>query len=88
MCNFDGIGGFERRYSNACDVQRKFSRESINLNTTTNEAFEPEAEEYVFSAIANDVEGDAKGQTVAKYVGDEEASITALKEMVFPAAGE
>ncbi|MEJ4209073.1 major tail protein [Enterococcus faecium] len=66
----------------------KFSRESINLNTTTNEAFEPEAEEYVFSAIANDVEGDAKGQTVAKYVGDEEASITALKEMVFPAAGE
>ncbi|MGU9512763.1 major tail protein [Enterococcus faecium] len=66
----------------------KFSRESINLNTKTNEAFEPEAEEYVFSAIANDVEGDAKGQTVAKYVGDEEASITALKEMVFPAAGE
>ncbi|EMF0039283.1 phage tail protein [Enterococcus hirae] len=66
----------------------KFSRESINLNTTTNEAFEPEAEEYVFSAIANDAEGDAKGQTVAKYIGDEEASITALKEMVFPTAGE
>ncbi len=63
----------------------KFSRESINLNTTTNEAFEPEAEEYVFSAIANDAEGDAKGQTVAKYVGKEEAAITALRTMTFPA---
>ncbi|MFC0275322.1 major tail protein [Enterococcus devriesei] len=63
----------------------KFSRESINLNTTTNEAFEPEAEEYVFSAIANDAEGDAKGQSVAKYVGKEEAAITALRTMTFPA---
>ncbi len=63
----------------------KFSRESINFNTKTNEAFEPEAEEYVFSAIANDIEGDAKGQTVAKYVGNEEASITALRTMTFPA---
>ena len=63
----------------------KFSRESINLNTTTNEAFEPEAEEYVFSAIANDAEGDAKGQSVAKYVGKEEAAITAMRTMAFPA---
>ena len=63
----------------------KFSRESINLNTTTNEAFEPEAEEYVFSAIANDAEGDAKGQSVAKYIGKEEAAITALRTMTFPA---
>lgn len=63
----------------------KFSREAINLNTTTNEAFEPEAEEYVFSAIANDAEGDAKGQSVAKYVGKEEAAITALRTMTFPA---
>ncbi|MDT2648030.1 phage tail protein [Enterococcus dongliensis] len=63
----------------------KFSREAINLNTTTNEAFEPEAEEYVFSAIANDAEGDAKGQSVAKYVGSDEAAITELRAMTFPA---
>lgn len=63
----------------------KFSREAINLNTTTNDAFEPEAEEYVFSAIANDADGDAKGQSVAKYVGKEEAAITAMRAMAFPA---
>lgn len=63
----------------------KFSREAINLNTTTNEAFEPEAEEYVFSAIANDADGDAKGQSVAKYVGKEETAITAMRTMAFPA---
>ncbi|MGG5359339.1 major tail protein [Enterococcus sp. DIV0240a] len=64
----------------------KFSREAINLNTTTNESFEPDAEEYVFAAIANDTDGDAKGQTIAKYIGSEEAAISALREMTFPAA--
>ena len=63
----------------------KFSRESLNLNTTTNEAFEPEAEEYVFSAIANDTEGAAKGQSLAKFFGDDDSKITALKALVFPA---
>lgn len=63
----------------------KFSRESMKLNTLTNEAFEPEAEEYVFSAIANDAEGDAKGQTVGKYIGSDQESIKALKALVFPA---
>ena len=63
----------------------KFSREAINFNTTTNEAFEPEAEEYVFSAIANDVEGEAKGQSLVKFSGDDESKITALKALVFPA---
>jgi len=62
----------------------KFSREAINLNTTTNEAFEPEAEEYVFTAIANDQEGDAKGQSVAKYFGDETSAIEALTALTFP----
>ncbi|MBX9040547.1 major tail protein [Enterococcus durans] len=63
----------------------RFSRESINLNTLTNDAFEPDAEEYVFTAIANDADGEANGQSVAKYIGKEEASITALKGLVFPA---
>ena len=63
----------------------KFSRESMKLNTLTNEAFEPEAEEYVFSAIANDAEGDAKGQTVGKYIGAASESINALKALAFPA---
>lgn len=62
----------------------KFSREAIQLNTTTNEAFEPEAEEYVFSAIANDAEGSAKGQTVAKYIGPDEAAIKAMRDLAFP----
>ncbi|MDT2485089.1 major tail protein [Enterococcus avium] len=64
----------------------KFSRESINLNTTTNDAFEPEAEEYVFSAIANDAEGEAKGQSLVKFIGDDKSKITALKALVFPTA--
>lgn len=63
----------------------RFSREAINLNTTTNEAFEPEAEEYVFSAIACDAEGVAKGQSLAKFFGDDQSKITALKALVFPA---
>lgn len=63
----------------------KFSREAINLNTTTNDAFEPEAEEYVFAAITNDKDGDAKGQSLVKFVGDDETKITALKALVFPA---
>lgn len=64
----------------------KFSREAINLETLTNESFEPGAEEYVFTAIENDKEGEAKGQTVGKYIGAEAASITALEELTFPAA--
>lgn len=64
----------------------KFSREAINLETLTSESFEPGAEEYVFTAIENDREGEAKGQTVGKYVGDVEAAITSLTESTFPTA--
>lgn len=63
----------------------RFSRESINLNTLTNDAFEPDAEEYVFAAVASDADGEANGQSVAKYIGKEEASIAELKGLVFPA---
>lgn len=64
----------------------KFSREAINLETLTSESFEPGAEEYVFTAIENDREGEAKGQTVGKYVGSVEAAITSLTESTFPTA--
>ncbi|MDB7086942.1 major tail protein [Enterococcus mundtii] len=63
----------------------RFSREAISLNTLTNDTFEPDAEEYVFAAIASDAEGEANGQSVAKYIGDDAASIDALKALVFPA---
>lgn len=62
----------------------KFSREAINLSTLNGDAFEPEAESYVFAAMADDKEGDSKGQTMGKYIGNEETTITALKEQVFP----
>lgn len=64
----------------------KFSREAITLNTTTDEAFEPEAEEYTFTAIANDAENEAKGQTVAKYTGEDQTAIDALRDLTFPNA--
>lgn len=63
----------------------KFSKDGETLNTQTNDTFEPEAQSYTFAAIASDVEGDQKGQTVVKYVGTEQAVITELKALVFPA---
>lgn len=62
----------------------KFSRDAINLNTTTDEAFEPEAEEYTFSAISSDAAGDTNGQIVGKYVGKDTAAIEQMKKLTFP----
>lgn len=64
----------------------KFSRDGAAMNTLTGDAFEPDADTYTFSAIASDKTGDQKGQTMAKYVGNETTSITALKSMVIPIA--
>lgn len=64
----------------------KFSRESINLNTLNGDAFEPEAESYVFGAMSDDKEGDSKGQTMGKYIGEEVETIASLTEQVFPEA--
>lgn len=67
----------------------KFSRESINLNTLNGDAFEPEAESYVFAAMSDDKDGDSNGQTMGKYIGSESEIIKALTDQVFPtAAGE
>ncbi|WP_142422623.1 major tail protein [Enterococcus durans] len=63
----------------------KFSKDGETLNTQTNDAFEPEAQSYKYAAIANDAEGEAKGQTVVKYVGSDKVAIDALKGLVFPA---
>lgn len=49
----------------------KFSKESIGMNTTEGENAEPDADEYTFSVVANDVAGETSGQSVAKYVGTE-----------------
>lgn len=63
----------------------KMSLEAINLNTLTGDTFEPEAEAYVFTAVASDADNASKGQTVGKYVGADDAALTALEEMTFPA---
>ncbi|MDT2809193.1 phage tail protein [Enterococcus asini] len=65
----------------------KFSRESINLSTLNGDAFEPEAESYVFAAMSDDKEGDSNGQTMGKYIGSETEVINALTAQVFPEAG-
>lgn len=62
----------------------KFSRESINLSTLNGDAFEPEAESYVFAAMSDDKEGDSNGQTMGKYIGSEAEVISALTAQVFP----
>lgn len=62
----------------------KISKESITLNTLNNEAFTPEAETYVFSAIEDTKEGESFGQVVGKYVGDVQESIKKLENQVFP----
>lgn len=62
----------------------KFSRESINLSTLNGDAFEPEAESYVFAAMSDDKDGDSNGQTMGKYIGSEAEVISALTAQVFP----
>lgn len=52
----------------------KFSKESIGMNTTEGENAEPDADEYTFSVVANDVAGETSGQSVAKYVGTEKVA--------------
>lgn len=63
----------------------KFSKDAVNLNTLDPSVpYTPEAESIVFNAINDDKEGESEGEVVGKYVGDEEAAITELKELVLP----
>ncbi|KFN92446.1 phage major tail protein [Tetragenococcus muriaticus PMC-11-5] len=61
----------------------KFSRDAISAETTTNEAPEPEGSEYTFTPISDDRDGKSEGQVMAKYVGNEEATIQELEDLVF-----
>lgn len=63
----------------------KFRKESISLATKEGENVTPEAESYVFSAVACDRAGEGKGQTVVKYIGDTKE--TEFKALVMPVAG-
>lgn len=65
-------------------LKGKMGRESIQMATTTNEAFEPEAEEYVMTCIADDKDGESKGQYVAKYIGKEDTSLKKIEDVLFP----
>lgn len=61
----------------------KFSKETINLNTLDpSTPYEPEAETYAFAAIEDDQKGPSNGNTLGKYVGDEQETITALRNQV------
>lgn len=61
----------------------KFSREAMSLQTKEGENVEPEADSYTFSPIASDREDETKGQTVAKYTGNDKAA--EFEKLVIPA---
>lgn len=63
----------------------RFSKDVIDLETldpTT--PYEPEAETLVFNAINDDKDGESNGEVVGKYVGDDTAAITELRNLVLP----
>lgn len=62
----------------------KISKESIAMNTLGEGDFTPEAETYVFTAIEDDKEGNSQGQVLGKYIGNEQESIDALRELAIP----
>lgn len=62
----------------------KFSKENTTLNTLGEGTYTPEAENFVFTPIEDDREGDSSGQVMGKYVGSEETAITSLRELVVP----
>lgn len=66
----------------------KFSRDTVNAETTTDEAPEPEGSEYTFTPVSDDRDGKSRGQVMAKYVGNDEATFTELEELVFPNADD
>lgn len=65
-----------------------FSKESITMNSQTGEAITPEAESYVFTAMEDDKEGESQGQVLGKYVGSDEATISALRDLMRPDSSE
>lgn len=62
----------------------KFSKENTSINTLGEGTYTPEAENYVFTPIEDDREGDSNGQVMGKYIGADETTTTALRELVVP----
>lgn len=65
-----------------------FSKDGTNIETLNGETFEPQAEAYTFSAVAYTGDGEANGNTVAQYIGNEETAIEEVKRLVLPSASE
>jgi phi13 family phage major tail protein len=60
-----------------------FSREKVSLKSLDpNKTFEPEADDWTFSAMASDTEDETKGQYVGKYFGSNDEAITKIKTQV------
>lgn len=68
----------------------KFSKGEMAFNTKTGEQTEPEADAFVFSAIADDKDGETKGETAIKYVAKSKTDekIAAFKKLVIPTLPE
>ncbi|MCZ0717830.1 major tail protein [Aerococcus kribbianus] len=62
----------------------KFSKEAINMQTLNNEAYTPEAETYVFSAISDTKDGETFGQVLGKYVGKDSEELSKLRSQLLP----
>lgn len=62
----------------------KFTKDGETINTLTNEPITPEPDVFTFNAITETKSGEASGQVLGKYVGDEAETITKLKNLVVP----
>lgn len=65
-------------------LKGKFGRGSYAMSTKEGENPEPDADEYTFSCITSDREGETNGQTVVKYIGSEKEK--EFKDLVMPEA--
>jgi phi13 family phage major tail protein len=63
-------------------LKGSFSKNEAKLTSLNGDTFTPEGEAFVFTAIASDTEGDAKGQYVVKYIGNDATTISAIKQLM------
>lgn len=64
----------------------KFNRTSIAIKTKEGTNATPEGESYAFAAVASDIEGKAKGNTMIKYLGTV-ADVEPVEKLVLRATG-
>ncbi len=64
----------------------KFSKGDMAFNTKTGEQAEPEPDAFVFSAIADDKDGETKGETAVKYISETKSDdkVKKFRELVIP----